>query len=90
MKLAETFHDANECPLADGWYECYATDDRWNGEMRYRAWGNGLWWMPLPDGWLSSRMGIYRWRGPVADVQGPAPDGTNPVDATACAKSPTF
>ncbi len=83
MKLAETFHDANECPLADGWYECYATDDRWNGEMRYRAWGNGLWWMPLPDGWLSSRMGIYRWRGPVADVQGPAPDGTNPVDATA-------
>lgn len=64
-------------PTEAGWYECLAVDDRWGGEMRYRAWGNGSWWTPLRDGWLSSRMGLYRWRGPVADVNGPAPDGTD-------------
>ena len=62
------WHPADEAPTEAGWYECYATDDRWKGSMRYRAWGNGLWWI----------MGLYRWRGPVADVNGPAPDGTNP------------
>lgn len=68
-------HDANEEPTESGWYECWATDDRWSGEMRYRAWGNGLWWIPLSDGWIPApaQDGIYRWRGPVADVNGPAP-----------------
>lgn len=65
-------------PTEKGWYECLAVDDRWKGKMCYRAWGNGLWWIPLKDGWLSQHMGIYKWRGPVADVNGPAPDGTNP------------
>jgi len=32
----------------------------------------------LKDGWLSSKMGIYRWFGPVADVEGPSPSGDNP------------
>jgi len=72
------WHEATETPTETGWYECLAIDDRWNGEMRYRAWGNGYWWTPLTDGWLSGRDGVYRWRGPVADVNGPAPDGTNP------------
>lgn len=70
-------HESDETPMSPGWYECWAADDRWGGEMRYRAWGHGLWWIPLSDGWLSSRP-IYRWKGPVADVNGPAPDGTNP------------
>ena len=69
---------SNHRPTKPGWYECWALDDRWGGEMRYRAWGNGYWWIPLVDGWITSPMGIYRWRGPVADVNGPAPDGTNP------------
>lgn len=73
------WHGEFEEPSEKGWYECFAVDDRWKGEMRYRAWGNGTWWIPLPDGWLSSPLGIYRWRGPVADVNGPAPDGTNPI-----------
>lgn len=50
--------------------------------MRYRAWGNGFWWTPLKDGWLSAPNGIYRWRGPVADVNGPAPDGANPQSSS--------
>lgn len=29
-----TVHDANEEPTESGWYECWATDDRWSGEMR--------------------------------------------------------
>jgi hypothetical protein len=71
-------HPPTERPTETGWYECWAIDDRWNGEMAYRAFGNGLWWTPLKDGWLSAPDGTYHWRGPVADVNGPAPDGTNP------------
>lgn len=72
-------NNENVEPLVDGWYLCNAVDDRWNGELCYRAWGNGQWWTPFSDGWVSSRMGIYQWVGPVADVNGPAPDGTNPT-----------
>jgi hypothetical protein len=53
-------------------------DDRWDGLPRYRAYGNGRWWTPLADGWISAPDNIYRWHGPVADINGPAPDGTNP------------
>lgn len=81
-ELPDDVREPHETPTAPGWYECWAVDDRWCGEMRYRAWGNGLWWTPLPDGWLSSRDGIYYWRGPVADVNGPAPDGTDPKPAS--------
>ena len=72
---------AISAPNEAGWYECWATDDRWGGKMTYRAWNNGVWWTPLRDGWISAPRGIYRWRGPVADINGPAPDGTNPVPA---------
>lgn len=65
-------------PPRKGWYECRALDDRWNGETRWRAWGNGMWWIPLgganaEGGWLSSPMGLYQWRGPRRDVMQPAP-----------------
>ncbi len=69
---------ANKTPRITGWYECMAVDDRWGGKIRYRAWGAGIWWTPIQDGWITSGAGIYRWRGPVAEVNGPAPDGTNP------------
>jgi hypothetical protein len=85
---ADGWHDANEAPTERGWYECLATDDRWGGETAYRAWGCGTWWTPLKDGWLSAPMGLYRWRGPVADVMGPAPDGTDPRPTTAAAAPP--
>lgn len=73
-----SWHEADEEPAEPGWYEVAAMDDRWGPETRYRAWGNGCWWIPLPDGWLTAREKVYRWRGPVADVNGPAPDGTDP------------
>ncbi len=72
------WQNSEKRPRIAGWYECVAIDDRWNGEMRYRAWGAGTWWIPLKDGWLTSKVGLYRWRGPVADVHGPAPDGSDP------------
>jgi len=51
-------------PLRKGWYECKARDNRWDGKTMWRAWGNGLWWIPLKNGWLSSNLGTYKWRGP--------------------------
>jgi hypothetical protein len=84
----DTFQSADLAPFEPGWYECLATDDRWQGETRYRAWGQGRWWIPLVDGWLSSPMGLYRWRGPVADVHGPAPDGINPGDPSSFPATP--
>lgn len=38
-----------------------------------------MWWIPLgkgdgSDGWLSSSMGLYRWRGPAHDVTLPPPN----------------
>ncbi len=72
------WHEPDETPPERGWYEVAAIDDRWEWETRYRGWGNGLWCPPLPDGWISGPVGVYRWRGPVADIMGPAPDGTNP------------
>ena len=74
----ERIYAESESPTEKGWYECWAVDGRWGMLMQYRAWGNGCWWTPLADGWVSSKNGVYKWRGPVADIGGPAPDGTNP------------
>lgn len=60
-------------PSRKGWYECRARDGRWGGKTRYRAWGQGQWWIPLADGWLSSPMGLYQWRGPRIDIDKPEP-----------------
>lgn len=79
IDVPQVFTDNQDVPpTRDGWYLCRAVDSRWGGETRYRAWGNGSWWIPLKDGWLSSNMGIYQWIGPVADVRGPAPSGEHP------------
>ena len=74
----ERIHAESESPTEKGWYECWAVDGRWGVRMQYRAWGNGCWWTPLADGWVSSKDGVYKWRGPVTDIGGTAPDGTNP------------
>ena len=75
------WHDPGDDPAEPGWYEVTTADDRFGPELRYRAWGNGLWWIPLRDGWVTAHENVYRWRGPVADINGPAPDGTNPQPA---------
>lgn len=79
--MCETeWNDPDTVPTVAGWYEVEAVDDRFADHTGpvYRGWGNGRWWTPLPDGWFEQPNGLYRWRGPVADINGPAPDGTNP------------
>ena len=83
------WHPNTHRPTKKGWYECKAIDDRWDGETRYRGWGHGQWWIPLPDGWLGSEHNLYHWRGPVADIDGPAPDGTNPQPPSRPESCPT-
>ena len=78
-KRTRRWRSSYEKPTRRGWYECKARDDRWNGQTQWRAWGRGMWWIPLgkgdgSDGWLSSPMRIYQWRGPAHDVMGPPPN----------------
>ena len=68
IKIEDFPLNENIKPEESGWYFVHAVDDRFEGEFRFRAWGNDSWWIPLGDGWLSSPMGLYRWIGPVADV----------------------
>lgn len=81
-------------PSKRGWYECKARDNRWNGGTRWRAWGRGMWWIPLgkgdgSDGWLSSPMGLYKWRGPARDIMLPPPDFKPRNEMNEKAASPT-
>jgi hypothetical protein len=45
----------DEIPQAAGWYRV-----KRDGEPRVRAFGQGHWWIPLSDGWLSAD-GCYEW-----------------------------
>jgi phage FluMu protein Com len=76
--LESEWHSENEQPTDRGWYLCDSIDGRWNGEFRYRAWGNGYWWIPLPDGWISAPISLYRWKGPPHDIMKPSPHGHDP------------
>lgn len=54
-------------PARRGWYEVRATDDRWDGQTRWRAWGCGQWWTQLAGGgWIGKPEweGQCQWRGP--------------------------
>ena len=75
----QDWNDENEEPTETGWYLCDAVDQRWGpGVFKYRALGRGMWWIPLPDGWLSSPVGTYRWVGQAYDIHGPSPQGDDP------------
>ena len=78
-KRTRRWNSSYRKPSRRGWYECKARDGRWGGMTKWRAWGRGMWWIPLgkgdgSDGWLSSPMGIYQWRGPAHDLMGPPPN----------------
>lgn len=79
MADAIEFHSEFEKPTQSGWYLVRSVDGRYGGESRYRGWGKECWWIPLKDGWIEGPTNVYQWHGPVADIEGPAPDGTNPV-----------
>jgi hypothetical protein len=44
---SSAWHNENESPTEKGWYLVDAVDGRFEGEHKYRAWGNGSWWVPL-------------------------------------------
>lgn len=62
--MSRRWNSSYKKPPRKGWYECKSRDGRWGGRTEWRAWGNGLWWIPLKGGWLSSPLGLYQWRGP--------------------------
>lgn len=64
MSNDEIFHPERELPKQDGWYEIRRKD----GTLCIRAFGAGLWWIPLLDGWFSGLPHGFRWRGPIAEV----------------------
>lgn len=45
----------DETPQAAGWYRV-----KRDGDQKVRAWGQGHWWIPIPNGWLSAD-GVYEW-----------------------------
>ena len=66
----------NEIPQAAGWYRV-----RREGEAKIRAYGQGHWWIPLIDGWLSAD-GVYEWEAlPIAALG--ADEDRSPLDELA-------
>jgi len=66
--------DEDDPPINDGWYAIQRKD----GSLCLRAWGNGEWWIPLHDGWLSGLPPGFRWMGPVEPMEWDTP-GTQPA-----------
>lgn len=56
-KLAE-WRGPSELPQAAAWYLVRRPPDQ---TEKVRAFGQGHWWIPLPDGWLSAD-GCYEWK----------------------------
>ena len=50
----------DEIPQAAGWYRV-----KRDGDQKVRAWGQGHWWIAIPNGWLSAD-GVYEWTCPVS------------------------
>jgi len=63
MKTSRRWHSSKTHPPRRGWYEVKQLSD---GQIGWRAWGNGQWWVQLVDGWIGEPEwdGRYQWRGP--------------------------
>lgn len=61
---AGLWRDEDETPKEGGWFAIKRED----GSLCLRAWGAGVWWIPLKDGWLSGLPPGFQWIGPVADI----------------------
>lgn len=59
----------NDPPINPGWYAVQRKD----GSLCLRAFGNGEWWIPLADGWLSGLPTGFRWLGPLEPVEWDTP-----------------
>jgi hypothetical protein len=58
MTTKLTWRGPSEVPPSDGWYRV-----KREGDQKVRAFGNGHWWIPLVDGWLSAD-DVYEWALP--------------------------
>lgn len=56
-------------PIEEGWYAVQRAD----GSLCLRAWGEGFWWSPLKDGWLSGLPEGFRWFGPLETLDWETP-----------------
>lgn len=56
-------------PIEEGWYAVQRAD----GSLCIRAWGDGFWWSPLKDGWLSGLPEGFRWFGPLESLDWETP-----------------
>lgn len=59
-----TWHPEQDLPSLRGWYEI----ERADGSRCVRAYNNGVWWIPLKDGWLAGLPSGFHWREPVAPM----------------------
>lgn len=67
-----------EIPQASGWYRVKRIDEP-EGSLLVRAFGQGHWWTPLPDGWISSD-GVYEWESlPLCSIASPD-DPISPIE----------
>lgn len=64
-------------PSEKGWYAVRRAD----GSLCIRAWGNGLWWIPLKDGWLSGLPAGFSWLGPLAEIMWDTPRNALPASS---------
>jgi hypothetical protein len=58
-----------KAPALSGWCVVMRKD----GTLCMRAYGNGLWWIPLADGWLSGIPAGFKWFGPVEEIDWATP-----------------
>lgn len=70
------WHSEAETPTQPGWYAIQRID----GSYCLRAWGNGHWWIPLKDGWLSGLPSGFRWLGPLEPLAWETPRADQPKD----------
>jgi|SRR6478736_4125497 len=62
-------------PAESGWYAVMRADK----SLCLRAFGNGLWWIPLKDGWLSGLPPGFKWFGPLMPIDWDTPTKTEGV-----------
>ena len=66
----------DELPSEKGWYAIMRSD----GTFCIRGWGNGHWWIPLKDGWMSGIPSGFKWFGPLEPIEWNTPQPTLPSD----------
>jgi len=64
-KVLVDWHDESEAPQERGWYAIKRADD----SLCIRGWSDGMWWIPLKDGWMSGLPAGFQWLGPLEPIE---------------------